>query len=143
MSLINELRVKSYNAENAKQEVIAEIKGYFDKYFEGDGLEQYLRVWIHSGHIEQRQVNLGVSFWEHHDGCSGTNFSCGGGRWMNPDPKSWRYKGVELRTIDNDVCDYLLTKLIAKMRELGFHFVSENDCRSRFGYYDKSVYFGW
>lgn len=32
MSLINELRIKSNNSDNKKQEVISEIKEYFDNY---------------------------------------------------------------------------------------------------------------
>lgn len=147
MSLITELRAKSANAESIKSERIAEIKNYFDKYLNGDGLENYLRRAIDHEDIKRRKVFLAVEFWEHHDGCSTTHFHCGGKAWYNPENKdgydSRRYKGIELRTIDKEVGNYLSDRLVTKMNELGFYLVSKEDQKSRFGYYDINFYFGW
>lgn len=147
MSLINELRAKSANAENTKSEVIAEIKTYFDQYLNSDALESYLRKRIGTSEIKERKVYMGVEFWEYHDGCSTTHFHCGGKAWYNPETKdgwsSHYYKGVELKTIDKDVCRYLSSRLVSRMNELGFYVVSREESNSRFGYYDTNFYFGW
>lgn len=147
MSLITELREKSANAEVIKSEVIAEIKNAFDKYLNGDRLEDYLRNRIGNQEIKERKVFMSVEFWEYHDGCSTTHFHCGGCAWYNPenrhDWKSRRYKGVELRTIDKEVCNYLSSRLVNRMNELGFYLVSKEDSKSRFGYYHTNYYFGW
>ena len=147
MSLINELRVQSANAETIKSEVIAEIKNAFDKYLNSDRLENYLRKRIGSAEIKARKVFMDVEFWEYHSGCSTTSFRCGGCVWYNPENKdgweSHRYRGVELRTIDKEVCDYLSTRLVNRMNELGFYLVSKEDQKSRLGYYDTNFYFGW
>lgn len=147
MSLITELRTKSANAENIRNEIISEIKNYFDKYLNGDGLENYLRSRIGDQEIKERKVYMSVEFWEYHDGCSTTSFRCGGKTWYNPENKdgwaSHYYKGVELRTIDKEVGNYLTTRLINKMNELGFHMVSKEDEKNRFEYYSTRFYFGW
>ena len=147
MNLINELREKSANAENTKSEVIAEIKNYFDKYLNSDRLEEYLRHWIRSDHIKERKVPLFVEFWAHHDGCSTTHFHCGGGNWYNPENKdghkSWYYKGIELRTIDNEVGEYLSSRLMNRMNELGFYTISKEKQKSSLDYYEMKIYFGW
>lgn len=43
MSLINELKEKSNKAYDVRQEVIEEIKEYFDKYLDSDRFENYLK----------------------------------------------------------------------------------------------------
>ena len=147
MNLINELRAKSANAETIKSEVIAEIKNCFDKYLNGDGLETYLRSRIGDTEIKERKVFMMVEFWEYHDGCSTTYFHCGGGVWYNPENKngweSHRYKGIELITINKEIGDYLSSRLMSRMNELGFYLVSKEDQKSRFGYYNTHFYFGW
>ena len=147
MNLINELRAKSANAENAKNEVIAEIKNYFDRYLNSDKLEDYLRRSISASEIEARKTFVFVEFWEYHEGCTTTNFTCAGMRWYNPENThgwgSHYYKGIELRTIDKEICDYLSERLVTRMNELGFYLVSKEDQKSRFGYYDTHFYFGW
>ena len=147
MSFVNELRVKSANAENVKNEVIAEIKTYFDRYLNGDGLETYLRQRIDDSDIKARKVFMKVSFWEYHDGCSTTYFHCGGKWWYNPKNKDgWKshsYKGIELRTINKEIGAYLSKRLVDKMNEMGFYVVSQELKQSRFGYYEVFYYFGW
>ena len=147
MSLINELREKSANAEAIKSEVIAEIKNAFDKYLNGDRLENYLRKIIGNSEIKERKVMLCVKFWEYHSGCSTTHFRCGGCEWYNPenrdDWKSHRYKGVELQTISDEVCNYLSARLMSRMNELGFYLVSKEDAKGRLSYYNTNYYFGW
>lgn len=147
MSFVNELRVKSANAENVKNEVIAEIKTYFDRYLNGDGLETYLRQWINDSDIKARKVFMKVEFWEYHDGCSTTHFSCGGKCWYNPENKDgWKshsYKGIELRTINKEIGADLSKRLVDKMNEMGFYVVSQELKPSRFGYYEVFYYFGW
>lgn len=147
MNLINELREKSANAESIKSEVIAEIKNAFDKYLNSDKLENYLRRRIGDTEIKERKVFMAVEFWEYHDGCSTTHFHCGGAEWYNPENRngwdSHTYKGIELITINKEVCDYLSTRLMSRMNELGFYLISKEDQKSRFGYYDTNFYFGW
>ena len=147
MNLITELRAKSASAETIKNEVIAEIKNAFDKYLNGDGLENYLRKRIGTTEIKERKVFMSVEFWEYHDGCSTTHFHCGGGVWYNPENKDgWKshdYKGVELRTIDKEIGNYLSARLVSRMNELGFYLVSKEDATSRLGYYHTNFYFGW
>ena len=147
MSLINELREKSANAEAIKREVIAEIKASFDTYLNGDGLENYLRKRIGNSEIKERKVMLWVKFWAYHSGCSTTHFYCGGCAWYNPenrdDWESRRYKGVELQTISDEICSYLSARLMNRMNELGFYLVSKKEDKGCLNYYNTNYYFGW
>lgn len=147
MSLITELRAKSANAENVRNEVIAEIKNCFDRVLNSDKFEKHLERRIRDDEIKKRKVFMSVDFWEYHSGCTTTNFNCGGIVWYNPENKngwdSHYYKGVELRTINHEVCAYLSDRLVSRMNELGFHLVSKEDQKSRLGYYDTHLYFGW
>lgn len=144
MSLINELKEKSNNAQNIKYEVIEEIKRYFDEYLEGDSLEKFLRAVIRDSDIKERKKFMQIKFWEHHSGCSETHFYCAGKYWYNPESKySWEYKGVRLSTIDSIIGEYLTSKLINKMKELGFILLSSELKNNRLGYYEKHFYFGW
>ena len=147
MNLIAELKAKSANADSVRREVIEGIKAYFDKYLEGDGLENTLRKRIGTSEIRDRKVFMSVEFWEYHSGCSTTSFRCGGEHWYNPEDrdgwKSYNYKGVELRTIDKEVGEYLSAKLEKRMSELGFTLVSKKFECNRFNYYNIHYYFGW
>lgn len=147
MSLINELREKSVKANNIKQEVIEEIKNYFDKYLQGDKLELFLRKAINVSDIKERKKFMQIKFWEYHEGCSDTHFYCSGLSWENPENKhgikSWEYKGVKLRDIQDEVCGYLTRTLIDRMEQLGFHIVSNEYKPNRLGYYERHFYFGW
>lgn len=147
MNLINELRAKSNNVEDIKKEVIKEITSCFDKYLDGEKFENYLRQRISDDDIRNRKFYMGVNFWEYHDGCSTTHFSCGGLCWYNPENKdgyqSCEYKGIELNTIDKEVGVYLSDKLERTMTELGFELLSKERRKSRFDYYQMDYYFGW
>lgn len=147
MSLINELREKSANANNVKQEAITEIKNYFNKYLKGDGLEQFLRKAINKTDIKERKKFIQIKFWEYHEGCSDTYFYCSGLSWENPENKhgikSWEYKGVKLKDIQDEICGYLTKTLIDRMEQLGFHIVSNEYKPNRLGYYERHFYFGW
>lgn len=147
MSLISELREKSISAETTKSEVIAEIKNAFDKYLNSDALENYLRKAIGDTEIKTRKVFMKVEFWEYHSGCSTTSFYCGGKYWYNPDNRegwsSHTYKGVELKTINNEIGGYLSERLTSRMNELGFYIISKENQNGRFGYYNTHFYFGW
>lgn len=143
MSFIDELRAKSADAEYTKAQVIAEIKQYFDEYLDGTGLENFLKYRIGESEIKNRKVFMKVNFWEYHEGCSGTQFHCGGKLWEHPQRTSSSYKGVELRTVDKEIGDYLAEKLVNKMRNLGFTLLSQEPKNSWLGYYETHFYFGW
>lgn len=147
MNLINELRAKSASVESTKAEIVAEIKAYFDKFLDGERFEEHLKKYIDASDIKQRKTFMDVEFWEYHDGCSTTQFRCGGVRWYNKENKdgyeSHRYKGIELISINKEVCEYLSAKLEKRMCNLGFEIVSKEPQNSRFGYYDVHYYFGW
>ena len=147
MNLINELKQKSNEAYNVKQEVIREIKDYFNEYLNSDDFENYLRTHIDKEEIEKRETSLIVEFWEYHIGCSDTYFYCGGKRWNNPEVQysydSRKYKEVMLCDIQSDVCQYLETKLIHRMKELGFNYLRQDKVGNRFNYFDTRYYFGW
>lgn len=147
MSLITELREKSANAEVIKREVIAEIKTAFDKYLNSDRLEEYLRKCIGTTEIKERKVFMMVKFWAYHSGCSTTHFHCGGCVWHNPENRdgweSRRYKGVDLQTISDEVCNYLSSRLTSRMNDLGFYLVSKKDDKGNLNYYNTLFYFGW
>jgi hypothetical protein len=147
MSLINELRAKSANAEATKSEVVAEIKRAFSSYLDSDDFENYLRRRAGKEEIQKRTLPINVQFWAFHSGCSTTNFNCGGYTWYNPENKegypSHSYKGVELFTIHNEICSYISNRLKSKMNELGFYLVSAEDVKGRLNYYHTLFYFGW
>lgn len=146
MNLVNELKMKSNKAEDVKQAVINEIKSYFDNYLEND-LENYLKRIIGEKEIKERKVFMMVSFWEYHSGCTTTNFRCGGCVWFNPiNQEGWdskNYKGIDLYTIDKEICNYLSNKLEQKMQELGFSVISKERKDSWLNYYTMHYYFGW
>jgi hypothetical protein len=147
MSLINELKEKSTKAEVTKNEVIAEIKSEFDKYLNSDRLENHLKQRIGNTEIKERKVFMKVEFWEYHSGCSTTHFHCGGCEWYNPEYKdgwnSHTYNGIELKDISNEICEYLSSRLINRMNELGFYTISKEKQNGRLGYYNTHFYFGW
>ena len=147
MSLINELREQSNIAENKRAEVVAEIKASFDKILNSERFEEHLKRYIDASDIKARKTFMNVEFWEYHEGCSTTSFRCGGITWYNPENKegweSHRYKGIELCSINKEVCSYLTSRLMNRMNELGFYLVSKEDKKSRFDYYHTNFYFGW
>lgn len=147
MNLINELKTKSMNAENARQEVIDEIKKYFDEYLDSDKLENFLKAAINETDIRQRKKFMEVEFWLWRDGCSDTYFYCGGKWWHNPENKSGlkshSYKGIDLGLVDEEIGEYLSTKLIDKMGKLGFNVLSSERQKNSTGCYDRHFYFGW
>lgn len=147
MSLINELREKSNKAETTKQEVIAEIKAYFDEYLDSNNLENFLKKTIKKEEIAERKLFTMVEFWEYHDGCSDTSFYCCGKYWHNPENsyniQSWDYKGIRLMDIQMEICTYLRAKLIRRMEELQFNLIKEEKQKGRFGYFNTHLYFGW
>ena len=147
MSLINELREQSNIVENKRAEVIAEIKASFDRILNSERFEEHLKRYIDASDIKARKTFMNVEFWEYHEGCSTTSFRCGGITWYNPENKegweSHRYKGIELCSINKEVCSYLTSRLMNRMNELGFYLVSKEDKKSRFDYYHTNFYFGW
>lgn len=147
MSLINELKAKSNQADNTKQEVIQEIKNYFDEYLNGEQFENFLKANIREDDIKKREKLLLVEFWEYSSGCSTTSFYCGGKYWYNPECKdgwgSHAYKGVDLKTVDKEVCRYLAQRLISRMDDLGFKLLRQEDKTSWLGYYNRHFCFGW
>ena len=146
MSLINELKVKSNKAEDVKQEIIQEIKKYFDEYLD-IGLEDVLRQNITDSEIRSRQKFLKVEFWEYRSGCSTTSFYCAGKYWYNPENRdgyaSHRYKGIELRDISEEIGNYLTVRLQQRMCELGFDVISREEKHTSMRLYNMHFYFGW
>lgn len=147
MSLIDELRAKSANVEATKSEISAEIKRDFDAYFNSNEFEDYLRNKVSTEEIKNRKLFLDVQFWAYHSGCSTTQFRSSGRAWYNPENKegfsSHSCKGVELVTIQDEVCGYISTRLKSRMNELGFHLVSSENLRGKHNYYHTAFYFGW
>ena len=147
MSLINELRAKSANAEATKSEVVAEIKRAFSSYLDSDDFENYLRRRAGKEEIQKRTLPINIQFWAYHSGCSTTYFNCGGYTWYNPENEegypSHSDKRVELVTIQDEICSYISNRLKSKMNELGFYLVSTEDAKGRLNYYHTLFYFGW
>ena len=147
MNLINELRTKSNNIEMIRQEVIEEIKAYFEEYLYSENLENQLKKRIGERQIAERKVCLIVDFWAYRSGCSSTYFHCGGKTWNNPEnPKDYAsqtYKGIELFDIQKEICVALRDKLVKRMSELGFKLIEDKDETSWLKYYKHLLYFGW
>lgn len=147
MKLIEELRLKSESETINRNNVIAEIKKAFDCYLSSEEFENYLRRHIGAEEVKRRNFCVAVQFWEYHDGCTTTNFNCGGFTWYNPENKegytSRKYKGVELRDINKEVCEYIANRLMARMRELEFYYVFSENLKGRLDYYHNLFYFGW
>ena len=147
MSLINELKEKSNKVYDIRQEVIEEIKKYFDEYLDSDRFEEFLREKIGNDEIRKREILLSINFWEYHSGCPDTHFACGGKRWYIPENQynyeSIFYRGIRLYDIQKEICNYLEKRLIQKMRDLGFSYLRQVKKESRFEYFDSLYYFGW
>ena len=107
-------------------------------------MEKFLEKYITEDDIKERKVFMKVEFWEHHEGCSPTNFHCTGKTWTNPeDERSWYYKDIKLIDINEEVCNHITKKLIDNMEVLGFNLLSKEKSKSRFDYYHMNFYFGW
>lgn len=147
MNLVDELKEKSNKTYNIKQEVVEEIKGYFDEYLDSNRFENFLREKIGDDEIRKRETFLSINFWEYHSGCSDTYFACGGQRWNNPENQynyaSFFYRGIRLYDIQNEICNYLEKRLMKKMIDLGFSFLRYDKKENLFGYFEVSYYFGW
>ena len=147
MSLINKLKAKSCGWQQKREEVIAEIKDWFDKVITKEKIEATLEKYIGKQEIEDRKVSLWVEFWEYHEGCSTTYFRCGGEKWHNPEEeygyRSHKYKEIELCSINKEVCEYLSAKLIEQIRLLGFSILNKEMKPSRFDYYQEKITIGW
>ena len=147
MSLIDELREKSTSMETIKNDIVAEIKKVFSSYLESEEFEEYLRRRAGKEEIQKRILPINVQFWAFHSGCTTTNFNCGGYTWYNPENRdgweSHKYKGIDLSTIDKEVCNYVSARLKSRMNELGFYLVSTENASGRLDYYHTLFYFGW
>lgn len=147
MSLINELRAKSANVEATKSEVVAEIKRAFSSYLNSDEFENYLRRRAGTEEIQKRILPINVEFWLFHSGCSTTHFNCGGYTWYNPENRenyeSHRYKGIDLISIQEEICEYISSRLKYRMNELGFFLASTTNARGNLNYYHTLFNFGW
>ena len=146
MNLVEKLKQQSDNYHETRQTIIKEIKNHFDEYFNSDLLEKYLEKKIHRTEIEQRKVCLSIEFWEYHIDCSDTYFFCAGKKWIHPEEKGYksrRYKSIQLNSIQQEICEYLEDRLIEKMKELGFRYLTTACNRNKFEYFDANYYFGW
>ena len=147
MSLVNELKEKSNELYNIKQEIIEEIKEYFDAYLNSNRFEEFLRGKIRDDEIRKREILLSINFCEYHFGCPDTYFACGGKRWCNPENQhnyeSIFYRGIRLYDIQKEICNYLEKRLMQKMIDLGFSFLRYDKKENVFGYFDIIYYFGW
>ena len=147
MSLVDELKEKSNELYNIKQEIIEEIKEYFDAYLNSNRFEEFLRGKIRDDEIRKREILLSINFWEYHSGCPDTYFACGGKRWYNPENQhnyeSIFYRGIRLYDIQKEICNYLEKRLMQKMIDLGFSFLRYDKKEMVFGYFEISYYFGW
>ena len=147
MSLVDELKEKSNELYNIKQEIIEEIKEYFDAYLNSNRFEEFLRGKIRDDEIRKREILLSINFCEYHFGCPDTYFACGGKRWCNPENQhnyeSIFYRGIRLYDIQKEICNYLEKRLMQKMIDLGFSFLRYDKKENVFGYFDIIYYFGW
>ena len=143
MNLVDE----SNKVDNIKQEVIEEIKEYFDKYLDSNIFKSFLKWEIGNNEIRKRETFLIIRFWEYFSGCSNTHFTCGGKTWNNPEnqhnDESLFYRGIRLYDVQNEICNYLEKRLIQKMRDLGFSFLRQDKRKNRFDYFEAIYYFGW
>ena len=143
MNLVDE----SNKVDNIKQEVVEEIKKYFDEYSDSNRFKSFLRWEIGNDEIIKRETFLIIRFWEYFSGCSNTHFTCGGKTWNNPEnqynDESLFYRGIRLYDVQNEICNYLEKRLIQKMRDLGFSFLRQDKRKSRFDYFEAIYYFGW
>ena len=110
MSLVDELKEKSNELYNIKQEIIEEIREYFDAYLNSNRFEEFLRGKIRDDEIRKREILLSINFWKYHSGCPDTYFACGGKRWCNPENQhnyeSIFYRGIRLYDIQKEI-EYL------------------------------------
>ena len=146
LSLIEELKQKSDLAANTSAAVTEEIKAFYGAYFMSSEFETYIRSIIKSDEIARRQIHITVSFWEYIPGCSNTGFHAAGKNWrINSEDhgSNYKYKGVELKSVHNDVCSWIADKLVTRMKQLGFTSLGEEVNKSRFNFFDKRFYFGW
>ena len=147
MKFIDELKAKSNQAHETKIEVIEEIKNYFNEYLNSEQFESDLKRRIGRTEIEERKVRCFVAFREYMSGCGTTRFSLDGYRWLNPEHnegyESTRYKNLELAKLQFEVCNHLESRLFFKMKELGFTYLYQEDCKNRFEFFDRNYYFGW
>lgn len=147
MRLVDELIQKSQKVSEVKQEVIAEIELYFDRYFNSEEFEKSLKGCIRADDIKNRKTGVHIQFWEYHEGCSTTHFQCYTKTWTNPEHsdgrKSHSYKGIDLLDVSEEICLYIKARLLEKMNELGFRYISFEDLSGRLHYYNKIFYFGW
>ena len=147
MSLVDELKEKSNILYNIKQEIIEELKEYFDAYLNSNRFEEFLRGKIRDDEIRKREILLSINFLEYHFGCPDTYFACGGKRWCNPENQhnyeSIFYRGIRLYDIQKEICNYLEKRLMQRMIDLGFSFLRYDKKENVFGYFDIIYYFGW
>ena len=71
MSLVDELKEKSNELYNIKQEIIEEMKEYFDAYLNSNRFEEFLREKIGNDEIRKREILLSVNVLLYYSVCIG------------------------------------------------------------------------
>lgn len=145
MTLVEKLNEKRNKMINNEEKIIDEIEKYYEEYFNNGEFETRLEKGITEEEIRKGEFWVRIEFWEHHDGCSGTHFRCGGKKWENTeDIYSNKVKGVLLRDIHKTICGFRLEPMLKKkMQQLGFKYLRCEDKEGRLGYFHKWYYFSW
>lgn len=147
MNLAEKLNNKFLSVRDAQIEVVDEIVNYFKQKINSPKWIEYIEQQCsEEDTLKNRQREWRLEFWIDPHCCSETYFRAPGVYWSNPENprgiKSETYKGVRLYDIQNEVGAQILTLVINKFRELGFH-VNYYDNESWLKYYAKKVVISW
>lgn len=141
---------KESNSIKAEQEAaIDEIVSVFQDGINNGDFERGLEKKIGESRnaLQQRVYCFSIEFWEYHDGCSPTYFSCGPLVWLNsenPDGyKSRVFKNTPLETVSALVVKQLTEAAIQKCKELGFQIINTEEGTTNKGYPRNYVIIGW
>lgn len=137
MAFLEDLQNVKMETEKVNNDIVCEIVNYFKEEMASERFENELKSRI-MGDIKnnRKETCLQVEFWEHHDGCSPTNFYVSGcERWC----KGTYYNGVRLLDVSKDVVHELLIMFTKKLSDLGLTYRVEN-YGGRLGYPHWLVY---
>lgn len=148
MNLSEKMVQASKKMIQVKEEIIEEIYSSFAKTFNSGALEEALEKRISNNKelLLNREYSLNVEFWQYTAGCSDTNFRVFTFTWTNPDGTGYdstRYKGIELYSISNEICQKLMNLTQDKLEEMGFKIMFVTNNQNNLGYYDKKITFCW
>ena len=148
MSFLEDIKGIEKERQEKENEIINEIVEYFNTRINSEKYEEYLKKRIVEKINESKNtLTLYMKFWRYRDGCSGTNFSCGGYTWYLEKQENqvdkYRYKGINLGDIHNEICKKIHTILLMKLESLGLEIIKDNKVESRFNDYNREIEVRW